>query len=410
VRGAILNAYNKIVIYSIFSAGVYSLEAKILPQHVLQPSAFGSCSVQCPLDLSTFSTLDEILLFASQAKASDVHLSVGSPVIFRKFGFIHRMTTDTLTGDRLRQILEASLPKEKWEQVLSSGDVEFVYVLPGAGRFRMVVDRQRSGWDMTARIIDNKIRTFEESGMPASCQGLTKWAQGLVLVAGPAGCGKSSTLATLVEMVNLTRDDHVITIESPIEAVYVPKKCQISQREIKVHTISSANALRAALREDPDIIVIGELRDLETIQLAVSAAETGHLVFATMNTNDATQTITSLIGSFAPDEQPIVRNMIAESLRGVICQQLIPRLDGEGVVPAFEVLIMTPAASAMIKSGRTQQLNNVIATGKQEGMVLLDNSMLALVNQSVISGQEALRRAISRKLFAKYEEAPHGKN
>lgn len=378
------------------------MKDNILPQDFLQETGSGEGACVCPSELSPSTSLEELLLYARNANASDIHLSSGAPAVLRKAGILVKTTSPLYTGEALEILLSLSLPPEKWAQVRRTGDLEFVHAFPGGGRYRMVVNRQRFGWDMTARIIDKDIRPFNLSGMPNSCQGLTKWAQGLVLVTGPAGCGKSSTLATLVEMVNQTRQDHVITIEDPIEIVYTAKKCQISQREVNRHTLSPANALRAALREDPDIIVVSELRDLETIQLAVTAAETGHLVFATMNTNNAAQTISSLIGSFSPNEQPVIRNMIAESLRGVICQQLIPRTNGEGVVPAFEILVMNAAASAMIKSERTNQLNNVIATGKNDGMVLLDNAMLALVKDGIISGQEAHRRAINQNLFSQY--------
>ncbi|MCP3682161.1 MAG: Flp pilus assembly complex ATPase component, partial [bacterium] len=188
---------------------------------------------------------------------------------------------------------------------------------------------------------------LQDSGMPESCKRLTQWAQGLVLITGPAGCGKTSTLSTLVDYINQTRDEHIITIENPIEIVYVPKRCQVTQRELNRHTLSQHNALRAALREDPDVLVVSELRDLESIQLAVTAAETGHLVFGTMNTNNASQTVSSLIDSFPPDEKAIITSMIAESLRGVICQQLIPKKDGKGVVPAYEILVVNSAVSSM---------------------------------------------------------------
>ncbi|MEI8011989.1 MAG: PilT/PilU family type 4a pilus ATPase [Candidatus Omnitrophota bacterium] len=373
----------------------------VLPEN-FQSVLDGSEKAPCPAAISEASSLNEILLFAREAKASDVHLSSGAPIMFRKFTALVVAAEGRLNGEKIGKILQDAIPQEKWEEASGRGDLEFIYSIPGGGRFRMVITRQRHGWDMTARLIDMKIRTFEESGMPASCQGLTRWAQGLVLVAGPAGCGKTSTLATLINLINQTRDEHIITIESPIEVVYTPQKSQISQRGINIHTLSAANALRAALREDPNIIVVSELRDLEMIQLAVSAAETGHLVFGTMNTNDASQTITSLINSFSPDEQPIVRNMVSESLRGVVCQQLIPRKDGQGVVPAFEVLTLNSAVAALIKTGRSRQLNNVISTGKSSGMVLLDFSMMELVKKDIITGQEALRRAIDPRMFAEY--------
>ncbi len=378
------------------------MEMKILPQEFLQ--SLGSEQDKLGGVLTPFipSMLDEILLLARRQKASDVHLSAGAPVVLRRFGVLKQVTTERLPAERLSAMLEEMLPRDKWQALKMTGDLEYVHTIPGAGRFRMVVNRQRFGWDLTVRVVDQEVRSFKESRMPVACESLTKWSQGLVLVAGPAGCGKTSTMATLVEMVNQTREDHIVTIENPIEIVYTPKKCQISQREVYLHTLSCANALRAALREDPDIIIVSELRDFETIQLAVTAAETGHLVFATMNTNNVAQTITLLIGSFPPDEQAVVRNMIAASLRGVICQQLIPRADGEGVVPAYEFMTMNTAAASMIKTGRSNQLNNIIATGKSEGMVSMDNSLLALVTDGIIKGQEAYYRAINQNLFVQY--------
>jgi twitching motility protein PilT len=202
-------------------------------------------------------------------------------------------------------------------------------------------------------------------------------------------------------MVNQNRDDHIITIENPVEVVFTPKRCQISQREVGFHTASFVSALRAGLREDPDIIVVSELRDLETVQIAVTAAETGHLVFGTMNTNDAAQTVMSLVNSFSNDEQSVIRNMVSETLRGVICQQLVPRTDGAGVVPAYEILIMNSAASALIKSGKMRQLNNVIATGKTDGMAAMDNSLYALAEQGLITLAEANRRSTFAEMTAK---------
>ncbi len=266
--------------------------------------------------------------------------------------------------------------------------------------------KQRNGWDLTARLVAMSIPNFESTGMSKSCENLTKWAQGLVLVTGPIGCGKSTTLATLVEMINQTRNDHIITIENPIEIIYTPKKCQITQREVNLHTMSQANALRAALREDPDILVVSELRDLESIQLAVSAAETGHLVFGTMNTNNASQTISRIIDSFPSEEQGVIKNMVSESLRGVITQQLIPKKDGSGVVPAYEILIVNSAIANLIREGRTTQLTNTITTGRSAGMMLFDHSLEELAQKGVINGQEAYERAISPNNFAKYLNAP----
>jgi twitching motility protein PilT len=372
-----------------------------LPAHLVKETGQGTCAIKCPAQLTADSSLNEILLFARRQQASDIHISAGSPVFLRRFGSMSPATTSPLSGERVAALLKYAIPPEKWGVAEGKGDVEFVHVIPGAGRFRIAIARQRFGWDLTARVIDMDVRGFKESGMPPSCAKLTQWAQGLILIAGAAGCGKTSTLATLVDMVNQNRDDHIITIENPVEVVFTPKRCQISQREVGFHTASFVSALRAGLREDPDIIVVSELRDLETVQIAVTAAETGHLVFGTMNTNDAAQTVMSLVNSFSNDEQPVIRNMVSETLRGVICQQLVPRTDGAGVVPAYEILIMNSAASALIKSGKMRQLNNVIATGKTDGMAAMDNSLYALAEQGLITLAEANRRSTFAEMTAK---------
>ena len=278
-------------------------------------------------------------------------------------------------------------------------DCEYVYTIASSGRFRMSLMKERNGYTLSSRIISKSLRSFDESGMPDACRGLTEWAQGMVLVTGPAGCGKSETLATLVEMINQTRADHIITIESPIEHVFESKKSQITQRQIDFHTLSQESALRAALREDPDIIMISELRDLQSIRLAVTAAETGHLVLATMNTNSAIQTVSTFINSFPPDEQEIMTNMITESLRGVISQQLIPRADGSGLIPAYEVMLLNMAVQNTIKQKRYEQLENIMSTNRSSGMVVFDDSLKALVDANIITIDEAYNRAFNPKYF-----------
>ncbi len=339
--------------------------------------------------------LNDILIKARQDGASDVHISANAPVAFRRFGKLHNVTLENLTSDAVAKMVEEGLPTLVMTQFKETGDVEYVHSIPNQGRFRIALIKQRNGWDLTARVIIANIPTFEATQMPASCAGLTKWAQGMVLVTGPAGCGKSTTLAVLVEMLNQSRFDHIITLEQPIEIVYQPKKCQMTQREIGLHSESQESALRAALREDPDILVVSELRDLSTVQLAISAAETGHLVFGTMNTVNAAQTISRLIDSFPSEDQPIIRNMISESLRGVICQQLVPKKDGTGLVMVYEVLIVNSSIANLIREGKITQINNAITTGKSSGMVLLDQSLQALVTQGVISKEEAVIRAVS---------------
>lgn len=388
-------------------AAITGLNAKPqgLPKDFVGQTGQGAASVLPPPALSPDHSLNEILVYARFNKVSDVHICSKNPIIFRRFGTLKPATEAVLSPERVKAMVKEGIKPELVAEFEKHGDLEFVHTIGGAGRFRLTLMKQRNGWDLTARLISISIPNFESTGMPKSCENLTKWAQGLVLVTGPVGCGKSTTLATLVEMINQTRDDHIITIENPIEIVYHPKKCQITQREVNLHTMSQANALRAALREDPDILVVSELRDLESIQLAVSAAETGHLVFGTMNTNNASQTISRVIDSFPAEEQSVIKNMISESLRGVITQQLIPKKDGSGVVPAYEILVVNSAISNLIREGRTTQLTNTITTGRSSGMILFDHSLEEMVQKGAISGQEAYERAISPNNFAKYLNA-----
>ncbi len=355
-----------------------------------------------PASISTDSSLDDILIYARHHLASDVHLSPNNQIFFRIYGSLKAQGADKLTAEKIRTKIHTLLRPEQLSEFTERGDMELVHTIPGAGRYRITLIKQRQGLDVTARIIPSSILTFEQSTMPASCANLTKWAQGLILVTGPASCGKTMSLSVLVEMINQTRHEHIITIENPIEIVYTPKHCQITQRELNKHTLSQANALKASLREDPDIIVVSELRDIESIRLAVTAAETGHLVFGTMNTNNAYQTVFSLINSFPPEEQGVIANMISESLRGVISQHLIPKKDNTGMIPAYEVLLQSTAISAMIREGRIQQINNSIAMGKTAGMVLMDNSLQELVQKGVIDGKEAFYRATTPGTFKQY--------
>lgn len=368
-------------------------DSAVLPANFTGDPGRGKPDLVVPFQISHNSSLNEILTFARHENASDVHIGAFKPIIFRQFGRLKNITDEILNADQINSLIRAALPKDLMENVEKTGDAEFVHTIKGFGRYRMAIMRQRNGWDLTARVIPMEIPKFENTGMPASCATLTKWAQGMVLISGPAGCGKTTTLAVLVEMINQTRHDHIITIEEPIEIVYEPKHCQITQREINTHTLSQANALRAALREDPDILVVSELRDLNSIQLAVSAAETGHLVFGTMNTVNAIQTISCVIDSFPAEEQSIIRNMISESLRGVICQQLVPKKGGIGMVPAYEVLLVNGPVSNLIRSNKMTQINNAITTSKNLGMILMDNSLELLAKNNVISKEEASERS-----------------
>ena len=367
----------------------------------IRPAA-NSPKVDVPQGVGPNSTWQELLAFARHHEAADLHLSAGNPILLRRYGALQAATQEPMGQESLRSWVEAALNPEQLAEFDAKGDIELIYTLPHYGRYRVTILKQRRGWDVTARVIPDRIRSMEESGLPESCRDLTKWAQGLVLVTGPVGCGKSTTLATLVDIVNQERHDHIITIEEPIEIIYPPAHCRITQRQIGPHTLGRDAALRAALREDPDIIVISELRDLDTIRLAVSAAETGHLVFGTMNTTNAARTLYRLIDSFPPEEQGIIRNMISESLRGVISQQLLPRKDGSGLLPAFEVLLVNTAVANMIRKDEAHQLATAMLTGKSSGMILLDDSLRTLVDRGLVDPLEAMSRATNPKDFEKY--------
>ncbi len=364
-----------------------------LPPDFTGQTGRGTSAIMPPTQIGPANSLDEMLAFARGMDASDVHITAQNPVLFRKFGQLQRMTSYCLNALQVKGLLTNDLPEAVIANFEATGDGEYVHSIPGYGRFRMTLMKERNGYNLTVRLIPMEIPTFESTGMPASCANLCKWAQGLVLITGTAGCGKTTSLATLINMINADRHDHIITIEQPIEIIYEPKQCQITQREVNIHTLSQGNALRAALREDPDILVVSELRDLATIQLAVSAAETGHLVFGTMNTVNAAQTISRLIDSFPAEEQGIMRNMISESLRGVICQQLIPKKDGSGMVPAYETLIVNSPIASLIREGKISQMGNAMATGRAAGMFLMDHSLEALARNGVISNNDACERA-----------------
>ena len=272
------------------------------------------------------------------------------------------------------------------------GDADFAYA-NSFGRYRTSVVRQRLGVDLVFRIINTKVRTMDELGLPEHLKLLTRYQNGLILVTGSVGSGKSTTLAALVDQVNIERREHIITLEDPIEYVLEPKGCHITQREVHTHTRSFGAALRGALREDPDVIMVGEMRDLETISLAITASETGHLVLGTLHTSNASRTLDRLLDVFPPDQQEQVRIMVSESLRGVISQQLIPRADGKGRVLALEILTNTPAVANVIREAKTFMLPGIIQTGKKQGMQLMDDALIDLQSRGLITADEALARA-----------------
>ena len=340
------------------------------------------------------SHVDEYLAIGQSAGVSDIHLGVNAPPLWRLHGTLQPIWTDAprFTSDQTRALAEGFLSNLHKTHLNERGDADFAYANK-FGRYRTSVVRQRLGVDLVFRIINTKVRTMEELGLPEHLKLLTRYQNGLILVTGSVGSGKSTTLAALVEQVNKERREHIITLEDPIEYVLEPKGCHITQREVHTHTRSFAAALRGALREDPDVIMVGEMRDLETISLAITAAETGHLVLGTLHTGNASRTLDRLLDVFPPDQQEQVRTMVSESMRGVISQQLIPSTDGQGRVLALETLTNTPAVANVIREAKTYMLPGIIQTGKKQGMQLMDDALADLYGRGLISAEEALARA-----------------
>lgn len=338
--------------------------------------------------------VDDYLEAGQKAGASDVHLGVAAPPIWRVNGSLEPMWPDAppLTREQAFALAEDFVPEMYKEELNSRGDSDFAYENKFA-RYRTSVVRQRLGIEIVFRVINTHVRTMDELGLPEHLKLLTRYQNGLILATGSVGTGKSTTLAAMVQQINLERHDHIITLEDPIEYVIPSQNCHVTQRQVFTHTESFATALRAALREDPDVIMVGEMRDLETISLAITAAETGHLVLATLHTNNASRTLDRLLDVFPSEQQEHIRVMVAESLRGVISHQLIPRKDGTGRVLALEILTNTPAVGNVIREAKTYMLPGIIQTGKKQGMRLMDDTLIDLYARGLISAEEAYERS-----------------
>src|SRR6185437_12636028 len=334
------------------------------------------------------------------AGASDLHLTVGTPPLVRKDGRMVRLdeTIPVLTDEIMRRLLEPIVPPHNRAQFEEHHDTDFAYEIHGLARFRANVFADRKGWGAVFRVIPSKILTAEQLGLSPFILGLCKLNKGLVLVTGPTGSGKSTTLCAMIDYINKTRQDHIITIEDPLEFVHQNQKCLINQREVHTHTDSFKQALRAALREDPDIILVGELRDLETVAIAIETAETGHLVFGTLHTSTAASTIDRVIDQFPADRQSQIRVMLSESLRGVIAQTLCRKIGG-GRAAALEVLIATQAISNLIREGKTFQIPSMMQVGKAVGMVSLNEALLDLVTRKLVAPDEAYGKAVDKPAF-----------
>ena len=347
--------------------------------------------------------IDTLLQLALEQGASDLHLRAGVPPLIRVHGRLQPLPGHTST-DSLGTLLLEILTESQQQRFEERNDLDFGYEIPGVARFRANFLRQRNGLGAVFRVIPTRISTLEELGLPKAVFQLARLEQGLVLVTGPTGSGKSTTLAAMIDYINQESDKHIVTIEDPLEFIHPSKHCLVTQREVGAHTDSFAAALRSVLREDPDIILIGELRDLETISLAITAAETGHLVFATLHTRTAASTVDRLIDVFPPTQQGQIRTMLAETLKGVIAQQLLVRADGQGRVAAVEILIGTPALSNLIREGKTYQISSIIQTGRREGMQTMDQAILEFLRAKHITPQEAYRRAIDKETYQQYLE------
>ena len=344
--------------------------------------------------------LDRVLTKAIQLHASDVHVHTGLPIQMRVGGRLLKAQGAPLEPAQAESMILEILTESERAQFTAHNDLDFAYTIPGVGRYRGNAYRQRRGVDAVFRPIPLEPPTLDELGLPSSLAKLTGYHQGLVLVTGPAGCGKSSTMAALINLINEDRPDHIITVEDPIEFAHRSKACVVNQRQVRKHTGSFASALRAALREDPDVIAIGELRDLETISLAITAAETGHLVLGTLHTNDAARTINRILDAYPPDQQSQIRAMISESLRVIVSQKLVPTIDGSRRVPALEILFVNIAVSNLIREERVFQLRSVMQTGRNLGMRLFDDSLLELMRAGTISKETARKYCDDPKLFA----------
>ncbi len=348
--------------------------------------------------------VDDFLKQGVDARCSDVHLPSCNPPSWRRFGTLQPMWegAPTLTREDTQALVDSFLTEEQRKRLLEVGDVDFAYANK-IGRYRTSVVSQRLGYDICYRIINSRVYTMQEINLPTEyVEPLTRFTNGIILVTGSVGSGKSTTLASIIDFINQDRHDHIITMEDPIETVFECKGCHVNQREVHSHTESFARALRAALREDPDIIMVGEMRNLETISLALSAAETGHLVLGTLHTGSAARTIDRILDAFPVEEQDHIRVMVSESLRGIFSQQLVPRKDGTGRVMALELLVNNAAVANCIREGKTFMIPGLIQTGKAQGMRLMDDSLQQLYLAGTISAEECQGRATDHVMMEKF--------
>jgi twitching motility protein PilT len=339
------------------------------------------------------SGLNDYLFDAIREGASDLHLTVGLPPMVRVHGKVKPLDYPELTTNTTREMIYDILSNDQRQRFETEWELDFAYTLPRTARFRVNVYFQKGSMGAAFRTIPEKIRSFAELGLPRAIEDLTEKPRGLVLVTGPTGSGKSTTLASMIDRINETRAEHIMSVEDPIEFLHQHKKCIVNQREVNQDTKSFAQALKHVLRQDPDVILVGEMRDLETISLAISAAETGHLVFGTLHTQDAPQTVDRIIDVFPSHQQSQIRTQLANALQGIITQALLPTRDGKGRVAACEVLIPTPGVRNLIREGKNHQIYSAMQTGSKFGMQTMDAALVELVRGGRISREEAEKRS-----------------
>ncbi|MCH8978157.1 MAG: type IV pilus twitching motility protein PilT [Armatimonadetes bacterium] len=350
------------------------------------------------------SRLDELLRYVVEVDASDLHLKVGNPPIIRLLNDLKRLDQPAFTEEELESTLYSILNEERKQQLIEFRELDLSYAIEGLARFRVNYYWNRGTIAACFRLIPFQIKTIDELRIPKVTEKLSMLPRGLIIVTGPTGCGKSTSLAAMINHINLNANKHIITIEDPIEYVHKDLKSIVNQRERGVDTHSFAEALRHVMRQNPDVILVGEMRDLETIQLAITAAETGHLVFSTLHTVDAAQTIDRMVDVFEPDQQEQIRTQVSVTLRAIISQQLLQTADGKGRVAAFEILVATPAVRTLIRDGKTHQLYMDIQTGAEHGMQTLDASLIGLVKDGSISYEAALAKCSNLPDFKRRAE------
>ncbi|MDD2662725.1 MAG: type IV pilus twitching motility protein PilT [Dechloromonas sp.] len=343
--------------------------------------------------------ITELLAFSVKNKASDLHLSSGLPPMIRVHGDVRRINLPAMEHKDVHSMVYDIMNDAQRKTYEETLECDFSFEIPNLARFRVNAFNQQRGAAAVFRTIPSKVLTLEELNCPKIFKDIAEYPRGIVLVTGPTGSGKSTTLAAMVDHINDNDYGHILTVEDPIEFVHQSKKCLINQREVGPHTLSFSNALRSALREDPDVILVGEMRDLETIRLALTAAETGHLVFGTLHTSSAAKTIDRVVDVFPAAEKEMVRSMLSESLRAVISQTLLKTKDGQGRVAAHEIMIGTPAIRNLIRENKVAQMYSAIQTGQNFGMQTLDQCLIDLVRRNVVSGNEARLRAANKDAF-----------